>query len=388
MSFSGGDPWEWLLSPFSRDRFLELHFRREPLLLQDRLGRYAGLFDVDDVAKMGHAASDRMRALGRLMRGRESLPIGPGAVVGQLRTAFGQGFTIQVNNVEEMAPALVPLQRAFEEFIDGEAHFNLYFSPPESRVFPPHADHHDALVLQIDGTKRWLVYEERRELIAASLRREDPPLPELLGPPKLEVTLAPGDFLYLPLGRFHHAETSADQSLHLTLGLYPYTAGKLLGDLLETLASSEPDFLEPISSWPPAERTTRIHRLLQILGARTDVDAAAARRRALLVSERTMVPVGIFSAEVDVEHEDELVEMRLGSRCALTKLPDSVVLSFPEGALKAPTRAESTLEAIAKSRGPFAAKDLPPDLPVDSRILLLNRLIKAGLLVKQSSKPT
>jgi len=100
---------------------------------------------------------------------------------------------------------------------------NAYYTPSGSRVFSPHWDTHDVLIVQLHGSKRWRVYET---LLAHPLQ----------GRPHMEsnryrgfaddlgfeeLTLHEGDLLYLPAGTPHAAWCEDDESLHLTGSILP-----------------------------------------------------------------------------------------------------------------------------------------------------------------------
>ena len=79
---------------------------------------------------------------------------------------------------------------------------NAYLSPAAARGLELHFDYHDVFVLQLDGRKRWRVWEplERtRRPVRAGPRVPMPTFDEL-GEPALDLTLTAGDCLYLPRG--------------------------------------------------------------------------------------------------------------------------------------------------------------------------------------------
>lgn len=85
--------------------------------------------------------------------------------------------------------------------------------------FAPHFDDVDVFVVQAEGRKRWRVYAPLPHAALPRVSSHDfPNTPEAIGEPLLDVTLQPGDLLYLPRGTIHQAEALPGQhSLHLTL---------------------------------------------------------------------------------------------------------------------------------------------------------------------------
>ena len=79
---------------------------------------------------------------------------------------------------------------------------NAYLSPAAAKGLELHFDFHDVFVLQLDGRKRWRVWEpldRTRQPVRTGPRMPMPTFDEL-GEPALDLTLAAGDCLYLPAG--------------------------------------------------------------------------------------------------------------------------------------------------------------------------------------------
>ncbi|CAK0807824.1 unnamed protein product [Prorocentrum cordatum] len=109
--------------------------------------------------------------------------------------------------------------------------------PGRAVSVPPHTDRQDVLVLQTSGRKRWTVYAPTPVGEADPLRRGkdgDAICRDSLGGPLLDVTLLPGDLLYVPLGFPHETSTvctascgrsredgpaALDPSVHITVNV-------------------------------------------------------------------------------------------------------------------------------------------------------------------------
>ena len=100
--------------------------------------------------------------------------------------------------------------------------------PPSARGFAVHHDTHDVFVLQVSGVKRWRIYDPVVELPLGRQRWSGG-----AGEPVEELTLEPGDTLYLPRGWPHEAVAQDADSLHLTIGLHPPTRLDALRAALE-----------------------------------------------------------------------------------------------------------------------------------------------------------
>ena len=146
-----------------------------------------------------------------------------------LRRALAKG-TVFFNGAGLAFPNLAGLGAACHRFLGLPANINVYVTDPKREVsVSPHSDAQNVLVFQCTGKKRWRVWPPPpRE------RNKDPfgrgkggDKVEGLGEPVLDVTLEPGDVLYVPLGWVHATSTadSAERSCHATLGVDTYFYG-------------------------------------------------------------------------------------------------------------------------------------------------------------------
>ncbi len=90
-----------------------------------------------------------------------------------------------------------------------------FFSQSDNEAYPAHCDTDDVLVFQLDGRKTWHLFapQQRRYFGAANLSDEQ------LGPVRNEITLRPGDALYIRAGVPHRCVTPGSYSLHLSIDL-------------------------------------------------------------------------------------------------------------------------------------------------------------------------
>ncbi|MET8626670.1 cupin domain-containing protein [Kitasatospora sp. NPDC004669] len=126
-------------------------------------------------------------------------------------------------------------------------HVNAYLTPGDSQGFSLHHDIHDAFIVQVDGTKDWVVH---RPLVANPLPHEtwDAVLArngrgELVAPdspPHQTFTLSPGDCLWLPRGWVHAARSTESTSLHLTVSVDTTTAAWAWQEIAEIVGRQEP----------------------------------------------------------------------------------------------------------------------------------------------------
>jgi bifunctional lysine-specific demethylase and histidyl-hydroxylase NO66 len=109
---------------------------------------------------------------------------------------------------------------------------NAYLTPAESQGFGAHCDDHDVLILQIQGSKIWHLYNDTDlppHVSPETIDTAELPLPTDL---RLEV----GDVLYVPRGRIHAAETTSEPSIHLTVAINAPTVHALITNALNSLS--------------------------------------------------------------------------------------------------------------------------------------------------------
>lgn len=114
---------------------------------------------------------------------------------------YDAGATMVLQGLQLTDPRLARLANNLALALDHPIQVNAYLSPPSARGLELHFDFHDVFVLQLDGAKRWRVWEPltrtrdpiRRAPKPAGLTLEE------LGPPLLDLTMQRGDCLYLSL---------------------------------------------------------------------------------------------------------------------------------------------------------------------------------------------
>jgi hypothetical protein len=258
---------------------------------------------------------------------------------------------------------------------------NAYLTPRSSQGLPVHHDTHDVFVLQVSGTKRWLVYDPALELPLRDQRYG----PELGAPGDvaLDVILGPGDTLYLPRGWLHEALTSEEDSLHLTIGINVVTWLDALRAALDRCAGD----VEFRRSVP--EDGAGGEELLPRLAARLAPDeVSAARRERFVRSRRPVRDAGLAELRaLDALTAATPVERRPTVIADLVEADASrLALLFEGKRLVLPAHAREELEHAVASEEPFAAADLPGRLDERGRLVLVRRLVGEGFL--RLARPT
>lgn len=94
-----------------------------------------------------------------------------------------------------------------------------FFSQTGNEAYEAHCDSDDVLVIQLSGKKLWNIYEPQQRRFADTTHLKG----EQLGPKIKQLTMRPGDAMYLRAGVPHMCNTSGDHSLHLAFDLIDST---------------------------------------------------------------------------------------------------------------------------------------------------------------------
>jgi lysine-specific demethylase/histidyl-hydroxylase NO66 len=298
---------------------------------------------------------------------------------------YAGGATVVLQALHRSWPPLVEFCGQLADELGQPTQCNAYVTPPGSRGFGAHHDTHDVFVLQVDGTKRWHVYEPvltlplRSQPSAAYVR--DGSLLAEGAEPVLSTVLGPGDTLYLPRGYIHAAETNEDRSIHLTVGVAALTWHDVLADAVTLAAEQEefrsavpadlaaevPGFLQAVAKWleqlPP-------ERVVELVGTRRD--------RSL-----PMEPVHVLAQADAVRRltDSTPVRARRGVRWSLREEGEEVVLALVDREIAMPAVVEPALRQVLDGSA-YAAADLATsELDIADVTVLLRRLLRERAVV-------
>jgi bifunctional lysine-specific demethylase and histidyl-hydroxylase NO66 len=284
------------------------------------------------------------------------------------------GATIVLQALHVNWHPLAVFCRLLEEAIGHAMQANSYYTPRGSQGFAVHHDTHDVLILQVAGEKRWLLYDPLFEL-PLKHQRYSKALGDH-GEPTDDFVLRAGDTLYLPRGWLHQAETSAEDSLHLTIGINAYT---WLDAARAALAQTEQELAFRHGVDGGGDEADRI---AERLGAELDSELVARRRRRGFVQSRRPIRADGLSQlraleSLDVETPLERRETVIAD---LEEDAEGWTLAFEGRELRFPAHAGPELEACYEADEPFRLSELPGDLDSEGRLVLARRLVREGFL--------
>jgi JmjC domain len=377
------------IAPVGAERFLAEYWEQAPLLVpRDEEGRFDDLLSVGDVERLVASGGLRRPAFRLVKEGEppaladytedvswQPAPFTGAARVERVAAEFERGATIVLQALHVYHPPLARFCRDLERELAHPAQANAYYTPRSAQGFKLHHDTHDVFCVQVEGEKRWLVYPPVLEL---PLRRQKytQELGEP-GEPVLDVTLRPGDMLYLPRGWLHQAMTSASHSLHLTIGVSTYIWLDALKAALDEAAEGEVALRRAVP-----EDGEGAEGLLEHLRAQLSPQAVAERKRRSFVRDRRPVRDDHFEQLRALEHLDLETELvRNETVIADLRLDgDRVTLSYEQRYLHFPARISGELEFTLRAEEPFRLGDLPGRLDDEGRLVLGRRLVREGFL--------
>lgn len=310
----------------------------------------------------------------------------PGRVYERFRT----GATIVLQGLQRYWPPLSGLARRLEVELTHAVQVNAYVTPPSARGLAVHYDTHDVFVLQVAGSKAWTVHEPVFEDPLAtqpwSKGRGTP------GPPTLEVTLHPGDSLYIPRGFPHSARAQHGISAHLTIGVVTTSWAEVLRSALDGID----DQVEFRRALPPGwadDNDAARDELIQAVSEHLEqlrswlekvdagVVAAGASRR--FWAGRTPPLEGQLGqlALLDSIDDSTVLRRRPGAVCVVEVGEDRLDVVLGDRVVKLPVELEEVVRIlVGAGAGGVRVGDLDALLDAPSRLVLGRRLVREGLL--------
>lgn len=287
--------------------------------------------------------------------------------------AVEQGATLVLQGLHRYWTALADFCRELELSLGHPCQVNAYLTPPNAQGLRPHSDRHDVLVLQAFGAKSWQIWPAPGE------QRE--------GDQYTSVDLEPGAALYMPTGTTHAARAQHGLSGHLTIGIHPTRWRDLVQTAVtRVLNDAEWDAPLPVRYHrDPAPVVSELSRHFKHLGTRLmsadpqhDVDDLVDR---FFTARPPALRGGLVDRLRASTLDDSVrVRRRAGSVCEIRAQEGGktrVLLGDRE--LRVPSWLEPAVREVAV-RNTFTVWDLAGHLDPASRLVLVRRLIREGLL--------
>jgi len=241
--------------------------------------------DMDDIVHQEGVRSSLSRMLGngvpaigdqittRLEMRREGTAIDDAVDPGKIYAHFRAGKTLIHGGLNLTRPNLRALARSMTDRFAAKSEVVAFLTPAGQRG-GAHSDPTDVYVVQLEGTKRWQIWPTP-QVRRAGEDKVFPSLPD----PVLDLSLQPGDVLYIPHSTPHRAAAEGNVSLHLTVVAGPRSWAHHLLSAVQDILHNGPEFWDTpyLDDASPEEMVSKIE---QLIGRLRTVDAAAELERA------------------------------------------------------------------------------------------------------------
>ena len=241
--------------------------------------------DMDDIVHQEGMRSGQLRMLGngvpaigdqltsQLEMRREGKVIEDAVDPGKIYAHFRAGKTLIHGGLNLTRPNLRTLARSMTERFAAKSEIVAFLTPAGQRG-GAHSDPTDVFVIQLEGTKRWQIWPTPQ-----ARRPGEDTYFDSLPDPALDLSVQPGDVLYIPYSTPHRASAEGSMSLHVTVVAGPRSWAHHLMSAVQDILHNSPEFWDTpyLDDTSPEELAPKIEQLIARL--RT-VDAAAVLERA------------------------------------------------------------------------------------------------------------
>ena len=295
-----------LLHPISPEHFLGEYVGRKPLHIPaSGDGTKAAILTWPDFNRLLGQGSLWTSAHLRLMRNYVAVP--PDQYCHPVATPQGEvlrpwpqkvevflsaGASLIANDVLSIHEPLMRIGETLSRTFAASIGANIYCSFRGVQAFGTHFDNHDVIVIQTGGTKVWNLYASRADNPIENFPDDDATrrwFEQTRGALMQQVTMQPGDVLYLPRGWYHDALATDGPSLHVTFAITPLHGRTLLA-LLNLEAMKDPAyraFAPPATEDVGAALAAHLAEYGQILAR---IAASPAFREEVARSQTRMTP--------------------------------------------------------------------------------------------------
>jgi bifunctional lysine-specific demethylase and histidyl-hydroxylase NO66 len=251
-----------------------------------------------------------------------------------------------------------------------------FLTPPGCTGLGEHGDPDPVLLAQVEGSKAWTI----RAPAGDGAGEAD----------VMEVTLDPGDVLWIPKGWLHRGSTGTAFSLHMTVGLQTFTPAWLVKQVVDRLLDADPALRSRQLPYgcavdPEKMRETTAETLADFGRRLLAADLGELAERLASAMHRHFVPSPRAAAEslaLRILPDDRFV-LNVESILSLRRSPDGELIArLRDSTLTIPARIGDFVEDRWKSDSaqPWTVADIAADISQDTAIRLVSGLFKAGVV--------
>lgn len=376
-----------LLGDTSKEHFYTNYFEKAPALFTAANANSPNPISIDDLDALITSAPARtgLRIVRCTAEGvtQSVTPVNRDGIpdLQYVHSKYSEGFTLILNGVHRRWPAIASFTAGLMQELVHQVGVNLYLTPARSQGFDAHYDGHDVFVWQLSGKKKWQVFSAA---VTSPLENQKVEFDiNDMGETLFQEELQPGSVLYIPRGFVHRAVTSEQNSMHLTIGIHSCRRVDLLGAAVSEAAKLIEEFRYSILPETPDEELAKILGQLgkQLLSEEVSSKAIASLRRQMAVKNDALEG-NWFAAQEFLPCLDlsSKVKIRQGLILFASLENGEAIIVASDASLSGPSSIFSALQFIA-SHNQFVVGDLPDKLSNESKLVLIRRLIKEGLLV-------
>jgi ribosomal protein L16 Arg81 hydroxylase len=386
---------EWLIQPTSKKEFFERYFEKQPLVIKRNQPNYfrelLSLEEIDRViTTLDRDADEIILKNAKRDLTADDYTVNEELDVAKVYQLFGEGSTITLAFLDTVVPQLTQFCRSLEKEFSCPFQTNIYLTPPNAQGAKAHYyDTHDVFVLQITGSKKWVIYGTPVELPLPG-KDFDSTIHEI-GAPTQEFMLEAGDVAYVPRGVAHDARSTDTVSLHITAGVLRYTWTDLLLEFVASAALRDAAFRK---SLPPGfagegfDREQAREALRGLLKRATEIgdfDAALERFADDFVSKCRPMLRGQMAQIAALERltVESVAGVRPEAIFRIEAASDAVNVDCYGRRITFPAQAAEAVR-FALNHTRFAVRDLPGELDDEGKVVVVRRLVKEGLAVVEA----
>jgi ribosomal protein L16 Arg81 hydroxylase len=296
--------FDQILAPLGRERFMAEFWDKKFLYLSGQKGRFTPILPWEELNHLleWHCPPQpqlRMFQEGVMVDLRRYIdgPVGQLKLnAGGLMTILGQGASMILDAVHEVAPGVAHLTQSMERALGCDCVANLYAAWRTRKGFDLHWDPHDVFVLQLSGRKRWQVFAPTR---AHPLGDDSEKAPQPTAAPIWDGILNDGDLLYMPRGFWHLVHPLDEASLHISWGAQPPTGQDFLTWWMRTLRNYPEARISLTGMEDPVSRKNFVAQMIKFFEASGAADPLGDFLGAQKAGRRTRPRVRLPMAPVE-----------------------------------------------------------------------------------------
>ncbi|MER7820899.1 cupin domain-containing protein [Streptomyces sp. NPDC096153] len=189
----------------------------------------------------------------------------------KVSACFRGGATVMWRHMHLFSSNLRRIREIMAETLAARCDTYAFHTPPGFYGLPIHDDPDDVFALQLEGRKRWRIWQPQGSPRLTGKMGYSSNEVEVLGEPVMDVILEPGDFLYIPRHAAHETQACDVESLHATVAVRLEMWSQILLSIAERVMNESskftnlPLFAAGSPSCESGDLRTRVQELVALL---------------------------------------------------------------------------------------------------------------------------